>query len=100
RYALEMATRFKEAIGDITITVVTVGPDKAKDAIKTCLAVGASKGYIVKADATDAITTADALAKAVAKIEEAEGVKFDIIFCGKESTSTVHPEQVSHNVWG
>lgn len=85
-YALEMATRLKEAVGDSTITVVSVGPDKAKDAIKTCLAVGASKGYVVKADATDTISTADALAKAVAKIEEAEGVKFDIIFCGKEST--------------
>ena len=72
-YALEMATRLKEAVGDSTITVVSVGPDKAK-------------GYVVKADATDTISTADALAKAVAKIEEAEGVKFDIIFCGKEST--------------
>lgn len=84
-YALEMATRLKEAVGG-TITVVCVGPDKAKDAIKTCLAVGASNGFIVKDEVTDTISTADALAKAVAKIEEAQGVKFDLIFCGKETT--------------
>lgn len=84
-YALEMATRLKEAAGG-TITVVCVGPDKAKDAIKNCLAVGASNGFVVKDEATDTISTADALAKAVAKIEEAQGVKFDLIFCGKEST--------------
>lgn len=84
-YALEMATRLKEAVGG-TITVVSVGPDQAKDAIKSCLAVGASNGFVVKDEATDTISTADALAKAVAKIEEAQGVKFDIVFCGKEST--------------
>jgi electron transfer flavoprotein beta subunit len=85
-YALEMATRLKEAVGDSTITVVTVGPDEAKDAIKTCLAVGASNGFVVKDVVTDTISTADALAKAVAKIEETNGVKFDLIFCGKETT--------------
>ena len=83
-YALEMATRLKEAVGG-TVTVVSVGAD-AKDAIKSCLAVGASNGYVVTDEANDTISTADALAKAVAKIEEAQGVKFDIVFCGKEST--------------
>lgn len=82
-YALEMATRLKEAVGG-TITVVSVGD--AKDSIKSCLAVGANNGFVVKDEATDTISTADALAKAVAKIEEAQGVKFDIVFCGKEST--------------
>ena len=84
-YALEMAARLKEAVGG-TVTVVCVGPDEAKDAIKNCLAVGASNGFLVKNEVTDTISTADALAKAVAKIEEAQGVKFDIVFCGKEST--------------
>ena len=83
-YALEMATRLKEAVGG-TVTVVSVGAD-AKDSIKSCLAVGASNGYVVTDEANDTISTADALAKAVAKIEEAQGVKFDIVFCGKEST--------------
>ena len=38
-YALEMATRLKEAVGG-NITAITVGPEKARDAVKTCLAVG------------------------------------------------------------
>ena len=59
-YALEMATRLKEAVGG-TITVVCVGPDKAKDAIKTCLAVGASNGFIVKDEVTS--QASDALDK-------------------------------------
>ena len=44
-YALEMATRLKEAIGG-NITAITVGPEGAKDAVKTCLAVGANQGYV------------------------------------------------------
>ena len=39
-YALEMATRLKEAVGG-SITAITIGPEGAKDAVKTCLAVGA-----------------------------------------------------------
>ena len=56
-YALEMATRLKEAVGG-TVTVVSVGAD-AKDAIKSCLAVGASNGYVVTDEANDTISTAD-----------------------------------------
>ena len=41
-YALEMATRLKEAVGG-NITAITVGPEKARDAVKTCLAVGANQ---------------------------------------------------------
>jgi len=87
-YALEMATRLKEA-NEGTITVVAIGPEKAKDALKSCLAVGASKAYIVNEDGLgdmDSLTTGYTLSKAVAKIEELNGAKFDIIFCGKETT--------------
>ena len=45
-YALEMATRLKEAVGG-NITAITVGPEKARDAVKTCLAVGANQGYVI-----------------------------------------------------
>ncbi len=87
-YALEMATRFKEAHGG-NITVVSVGPDKARDSLRNCCSVGASKAFLVRDDATegsDTFGTAYTLSKAVAKIEEENGVKFDIIFCGKETT--------------
>ena len=45
-YALEMATRLKEAVGG-SITAITVGPEKARDAVMTCLAVGANQGYVI-----------------------------------------------------
>ena len=81
-YALEMATRFKEANGG-NITVVSVGPEKARDSLRSCCAVGANKAFLVNDEATkgaDTYATAYTLSKAVAKIEEENGVKFDIIF--------------------
>ncbi len=87
-YALEMAVRFKEAHGG-SVTVATIGDDKAVQAIKDCLAVGADKGFLIKDDSftdSDAAARAHILSKAVGKIEEITGVKYDIIFCGKEST--------------
>ncbi|MCI1958353.1 MAG: electron transfer flavoprotein subunit beta/FixA family protein [Clostridia bacterium] len=89
-YALEMAARFKEANGG-TITAVSIGPDEFKTSLKNCLAVGADKAYVVtdaSYDGSDSLATAYVLSKAVAKIEELEGVKFDIIFCGKETTDS------------
>jgi len=87
-YALEMAARFKEANGG-TITVVSVGSEDNKTSLKNCLAVGADKAYVVTDaafDGSDALSTAYILSKTVEKIEAVDNVKFDIIFCGKEST--------------
>lgn len=87
-YALEMAARCKEANGG-NVTVVTIGDDTAVTELKSCLAVGAQKAYLIKdASFADSDTKAKAyiLSKAIAKIEEANGAKFDVIFCGKEAT--------------
>jgi electron transfer flavoprotein beta subunit len=87
-YALEMAARFKEANGG-SVTVATIGDDAAVSAIKNCLAVGADRGYLIKDDSfadSDPAAKAYILTKAVAKLEELVGVKFDIIFTGKEAT--------------
>jgi electron transfer flavoprotein beta subunit len=87
-YALEMATRLKEAHGG-NVTVATIGDDSAAAALKSCLAVGGNKAFLIKDDAfADSDTTAKAyiLSKAIAKIEEINGAKFDIVFCGKEAT--------------
>ena len=86
-YALEMATRYKEANGG-TVTVMSIGGDNVKDVMKNCLAVGADEAYIIGdviADA-DAMATSEVIAAAVAKLEETRGKKFDIVCCGKEST--------------
>lgn len=87
-YALEMATRLKEEVGG-EITVLSIGPDSAKNSLKNCLAVGADKAAIVINDAyqeQDTRTIAKLLAKAIKDLEAARGAAFDLVFCGKEST--------------
>ncbi len=87
-YALEMATRFKEANGG-TITLATIGDDGAVSSIKECLAVGGDKGFLIKDDSfadSDPAAKGYILSKAAAKLEELNGAKFDIIFAGKEAT--------------
>lgn len=87
-YALEMAARCKEANGG-SVTVATIGDDSAATELKSCLAVGAQKAFLIKDPAFaeyDSTAKAKILSKAIAKIEEANGAKFDIIFCGKEAT--------------
>lgn len=87
-YALEMATRHKEAVGG-EITVLSIGPDSAKNSLKNCLAVGADKAAIVIDDEyqdRDPKAIADMLAKAIKDLETANGKPFDLIMCGNEAT--------------
>lgn len=85
-YALEMATRLKEKVGG-EITLVSIGSDAAKDALKNGLAVGGDNATLVKGDNyqdVDSYVIAKSLAEAVRKLEA--NTKYDIIFCGKETT--------------
>lgn len=87
-YALEMATRLKEAVGG-EITVVSIGKESARDALKNCLAVGASHAYLLTDPAfegSDSLGKARIIAGAKAKLEETSGKPFDVIFCGLEAT--------------
>lgn len=87
-YALEMAARFKEANGG-EITVISIGPEKAKDSLKNCLAVGANKAFLVNDEElkdVDTLGISYVIEKVIKKIEEVNGKKFDVIFCGKETT--------------
>ncbi len=87
-YALEMATRLKEAEGG-SITALSLGGMDAKNALKNCLAVGADEAVLlVKEDYQDydTVSTAEALCQGIKRIEEDGGSRFDLIFCGKETT--------------
>jgi len=87
-YALEMAARLKEALGG-EIIVVSIGNEGVKNSLKNCLAVGADGAYLVKhenAESLDPLNIARILRKAAHEIEENLSKKFDLIFCGKEST--------------
>ena len=81
--ALEAALQLAEKAGDSTVTVVSMGPEDAIDAIRRALAMGATEGALVTDEAlegSDALSTAKALAAAIKE------VGFDIIFCATEST--------------
>lgn len=83
--AIEEATRLKEAGKATEIVVVTIGPDKAQDVIRTAMAIGADRGILVQTDAPTDIGGVEplAVAKILKGIVDAE--KPDLIIMGKQS---------------
>jgi electron transfer flavoprotein beta subunit len=82
-YGVEQALKIAEASGDAEVTVLTVGPDDAKDALRKALSMGADKAVHVNDDdihGTDVIGTSAILAKAIEK------TGFDLVVCGMAST--------------
>jgi len=82
-YAVEEAMKIKEA-GDATITVLTVGPAQAADAVRKALQMGADAGVHIVDDAihgSDALATSLVIAKALEKIGE-----YDLVMAGMAST--------------
>jgi electron transfer flavoprotein beta subunit len=83
-YAVEEALRIKEAAGDdSTVTVLTMGPEKAVETIRKALSMGADQAIHVVDDAlhgSDALATSNALAKALGTIQ------YDLVILGVEST--------------
>jgi len=81
-YGVEEGLRQAEKHGG-TVTVVSMGPPRAKEAIRKALSMGAERAILVT-DPTlagsDALTTARALAAALKREQ------YDLILCGTEST--------------
>ena len=81
-YAVEEALKITEA-SDGEVTVLTVGPEQASDALRKALQMGAHKGVHVCDDAiagSDSVATSLVLAKAIEKLE------YDVVLCGLAST--------------
>ena len=100
-YALETAARIKDERGG-RITVMTMGPPQAKEALIECLGVGADKAYLVSDrvfGGSDTLATSYILSGAIRAVEAKEG-PFDVIFCGKQAidgdTAQVGPEIAEH----
>ena len=77
-YAIEEALRLKEAAGDGEIVVVSMGPERALDALRKALAMGADRAVLVSdaaLEGADLLATAKALAGALER-ESAELVLF------------------------
>jgi len=83
-YAIEEALVVKEATGG-EVTVLTVGPDSATDAIRKALSMGADKAVHVSDEAikgSDAVQISAVLAAALGQLE------YDIVICGAEATDS------------
>jgi electron transfer flavoprotein beta subunit len=82
-YAVEEAVKVKEA-GDATVTVLTVGPSGAADAVRKALQMGADAGVQVLDDSvrgSDALATSLVIAKALQKMGDV-----DLVLSGMAST--------------
>jgi electron transfer flavoprotein beta subunit len=83
-YAIEEALTIKEAHGG-EVTVLTVGPDSATDAIRKALSMGADKAVHVSDEAihgSDAVQISSVLAAALQQLE------YDLVLCGAEATDS------------
>ncbi|WP_405187469.1 electron transfer flavoprotein subunit beta/FixA family protein [Streptomyces anulatus] len=85
-YAVEQALQIADGADDAEITVVTVGPEDARDALRKALSMGADKAVHVEDDdlhGSDVMGTSLVLAKAVEK------AGYDLVICGMASTDGV-----------
>lgn len=76
--AVEEAIRIRDAQGG-TVTIVAVGHDKAVEAIRTALAMGADKGVLIN---DPAIFSLDSLGVARVLAHAVKGMDFDLIIAG------------------
>ncbi|MGX1882927.1 electron transfer flavoprotein subunit beta/FixA family protein [Streptomyces sp. NPDC055287] len=82
-YAVEQALQIADEADDAEITVVTVGPEDAKDALRKALSMGADKAVHVEDDdlhGSDVMATSLVLAKAIEK------TGYDLVIAGMAST--------------
>ncbi len=80
-YALEEGIRIREKAGG-KVTVLSMGPPQATDALKECLAVGADEAVLLSDRAfagSDTLATAYALSLAITKIGAT------VVLCGKQA---------------
>ncbi|TXS70532.1 electron transfer flavoprotein subunit beta/FixA family protein [Streptomyces sp. sk2.1] len=82
-YAVEQALQIADGVDDAEVTVVTVGPEDARDALRKALSMGADRAVHVEDDdlhGTDVMGTSLVLARAVEK------AGFDLVVSGMAST--------------
>jgi electron transfer flavoprotein beta subunit len=80
-YAVEEAIRLKEKHGG-EVTVITIGPERAEQALRTAMAMGADKGIIVDIEDLEEEADEHTIAHILAATIKEEDLAFDIILCG------------------
>jgi electron transfer flavoprotein beta subunit len=93
-FAVEEGLRLREKTPGATVTVISAGPDRVVETLRTALAMGADNAIHVELpENTDGAMTAKALAGALKK-----EAKVDLVFFGKEALdggSSVVPQLVA-----
>ena len=77
-YAVEEAIRLKEKHGG-KATAISMGPESAREALKTCVAMGCDEAILICDPAlkgSDALATSYALAKAIEKLGDVDAALF------------------------
>ncbi|AID34804.1 MULTISPECIES: electron transfer flavoprotein subunit beta/FixA family protein [Mesorhizobium] len=85
-FALEEALRLRDADGG-EVTVLTMGPPMAEDALRKALGYGADRAVLLTDRyfaGSDTLATSFALSQAIAKVGETFGTP-DIVFTGKQT---------------
>lgn len=101
--AVEAAVTLKEQHEGSRITLLTMGPFAADEALRECLSMGCDEAYLLTDRAfagADTYATSYALAIAAQHLEETLDRKFDLIVCGimavDGDTGQVGPEMAEH----
>ncbi len=80
---MEAALRIREKLGEVKITIISLGPKSTKDVIKHGLSMGADEGVILDEEGLeggDGYTTALMLSEAIKKLGE-----YDLILTGRQA---------------
>lgn len=81
-YAVEQAIQLREQVGDGEVVVLSIGPERVKEAMKKALAMGADRGVHIQDEASyekDPFQIASTIAA------YAEPQHFDVVFTGMQS---------------
>ena len=89
--AVEEALQIRDAVGG-AVTVFSLGPEKAVEALRTALAMGADKGVHINdpaAEGSDALATAKILAAALKEFP------FDLVIAGHRAVDPFHHDDIT-----
>jgi electron transfer flavoprotein beta subunit len=82
-YAVELALEHKDRDKESTVTVVSLGPARARDALRQALAMGADEAVLISGSSAEALAPLS-VARALAKVVEEQ--KPDLVLCGRQAS--------------
>jgi electron transfer flavoprotein beta subunit len=83
-YAVEAALRLQENAG-AKITILSMGPERVVESIRTAMAMGADQGVLIDDPATEG---SDGLGKAKVLAAALKSLEFDLVFCGHRAVDS------------